>query len=94
MPPAGQLGNVGRNSLRGPGFEDFDFSLFKNTTVLGERQVQFRVEFFNVLNRPNFEFRLAQIFDSNGNYVPINAEPQSPTVNPAREIQFGLKFVF
>ena len=94
MPPAGQLGNVGRNSLRGPGFEDFDFSLFKNTTVLGERQVQFRIEFFNVLNRPNFEFRLAQIFDSNGNYVPINAEPQSPTVNPAREIQFGLKFVF
>ena len=94
MPPAGELGNVGRNTLRGPGFEDFDFSIFKNTTVRGERQIQFRAEFFNVLNRPNFEFRLAQILDSNGNLVPINAIPQAPTVNAARQIQFGLKFTY
>ena len=57
VPPEGTLGNVGRDSLRGPRFVDWDFSLNKDTKIkwLGEGgALQFRAEFFNVLNHPNF----------------------------------------
>jgi Carboxypeptidase regulatory-like domain/TonB dependent receptor/TonB-dependent Receptor Plug Domain len=95
FPKAGELGNVGRNTLRGPGLEDFDFSLFKNTNVRGERlKVQFRAEFFNILNTSNFEFRMVRIFNKNGAFVPANAAAQAPTVNTSRQIQFGLKFIY
>src|ERR1700722_19491514 len=52
-----QLGNVGRNSLTGPGLMDFDFSVVKNTRVprISEAfNVQFRLDVFNIFNHPNF----------------------------------------
>ena len=95
VPKAGELGNVGRNTLRGPGLEDFDVSLFKSTNVHGERmKVQFRAELFNVLNHPNFVFREPAIFNSNGAALPVNAAAESPTVATSRQIQLGLKFIF
>ncbi len=51
------LGNSRRNSIIGPGLEEFDMSLVKNNRVpkLGETfNVQFRAELFNILNRPNY----------------------------------------
>ncbi|MGH9785994.1 MAG: hypothetical protein ACRD88_17625, partial [Terriglobia bacterium] len=57
VPAAGFLGTAGRNYLRGPGFAALDFSLAKDTPVrfLGENgRLQFRAEFFNILNRANF----------------------------------------
>ena len=48
------FGNLGRNSLRGPDLRQFDFSIFKNTNVGKSLKVQFRAEFFNLFNRPNF----------------------------------------
>ena len=56
-PPAGFLGTAGRNILRGPGLANLDFSLVKNTPIgyLGESgKLEFRAEFFNLLNRANF----------------------------------------
>ena len=50
---AGQFGNEGRNVVRGPGIEDVDFSLFKNFTVTERARLQFRAEFFNLLNHAN-----------------------------------------
>jgi hypothetical protein len=55
--PSTRLGNAGRNSIIGPGLSDFDFSVFKNNPVgrMSESfNVQFRAEFFNVLNHTNF----------------------------------------
>jgi hypothetical protein len=57
--PLGQGGNVPRNYLRGPGLGNWDFSLVKDTKLgfLGEGgNLQFRAEFFNILNRANFDF--------------------------------------
>jgi hypothetical protein len=57
--PLGQGGNVPRNYLRGPGLGSWDFSLVKDTKLgfLGEGgNLQFRAEFFNILNRANFDF--------------------------------------
>ncbi len=54
--PAGFLGNAGRNILRGPHFVNLDFSLGKDTALpfLGEGgKLEFRAEFFNILNRAN-----------------------------------------
>ena len=50
-------GTEGRNYLRGPGFDNLNFSLVKDTAVgfLGEGgKVEFRAEFFNLFNHPNF----------------------------------------
>jgi len=53
-PALGTYGNLGRNQITGPGFEDVDLSLLKNTPLYKERvQMQFRVEMFNVLNHVN-----------------------------------------
>ena len=95
FPKLGELGNLGRNTLRGPGLEDFDFSIFKNTNVLGEKlKAQFRAEFFNLLNRSNFGFGLVDVFNSNGQTLPVNAAVAPPTITKSRQMQFGLKFIW
>src|SRR5262249_59034443 len=55
-PPAnsGFYGNLGRNTLIGPGLGTWDFSAFKTTTLRERLALQFRAEIFNLLNRANF----------------------------------------
>ncbi|HQU93315.1 MAG TPA: TonB-dependent receptor, partial [Pyrinomonadaceae bacterium] len=54
-PPPGRLyGNAGRNLLRGPGFKQVDFSIFKNTKFTETKSLQLRVDIFNLLNWVNF----------------------------------------
>ena len=48
------FGNLGRNSLRGPTFKELNFSIFKNTNLTERVVLQFRAEFFNIFNHPNF----------------------------------------
>ena len=48
----GQFGNMGRNIFRDSGFKTMDFSVFKNFTFKERYGVQFRAEFFNILNHP------------------------------------------
>ena len=57
-------------------------------------KVQFRAEFFNLLNHTNFEAREATIFNSQGQPNLSGAAIQSPTATSSRQIQFGLKFIF
>jgi hypothetical protein len=92
-------GNSGRNTITGPGLMNLDFSVFKNNAIkrISESfNVQFRAEFFNVLNRANFAlppvslFR-TDVFDPTGSVTPIAL---TATANPGREIQFALKFVW
>jgi hypothetical protein len=95
---ANLMGNAGRNTVVGPGLATFDFSLFKNNYIkrISENfNAQFRAEFFNILNRPNFEtpFHNEKLFDSNG--VPIGgAGAVDSTSTTAREIQFALKLIW
>jgi hypothetical protein len=60
----GYYGNVGRNTLIGPGVSTFDFSLFKNTDLAEEVMLQFRAEFFNLFNRANFGTPNISVFGS------------------------------
>ena len=96
------LGNAGRNTLYGPGLKTVDFSVFKNThfSKISETfNVQFRAEFFNILNHPNFaapnflnDFNNS-IFNPDG--TPFaNAGVVGSTSTPSRQIQLGLKLVW
>jgi len=65
LEPVGFEGNVGRNSLIGPGSLTLDFSLVKDTKVkwLGEAgNIQFRTEIFNIMNHPNFAQPQREVF--------------------------------
>ena len=94
FPKAGTLGNLGRNALRGPELQNFDFSLFKNDTMFKERlKIQFRAEAFNILNHANFATKLVTVYTGGGAIVPASAALLS-TKTKSRQIQFGLRFVF
>lgn len=92
LPVAGTYGNVGRSTLIGPGLADVDVSLFKNTAVSERASLQFRAEFFNVLNHANFGTPNATVF-SNGT-ISASAGLVTATATTSRQIQFGLKLIF
>jgi hypothetical protein len=95
FPALGQLGNEGRNIMRVLTFRDLDFTVFKNQNLWGEKlKAQFRVEMFNVLNNTNLTAQMQTLFDGKGNLVSTVGKPLSPTANPARTIQLGLRLMF
>ena len=92
LPPAGFFGNLGKNTLIGPGLATFDFSLNKITRLGESRSLQFRAEFFNFTNHPNFSTPARIVFDSRGRVG--SAGRITSTKTTGRQIQFGLKFLF
>jgi outer membrane receptor protein involved in Fe transport len=92
-------GNAGRNLLTGPGLTNLDFSVFKNQSIkkISESfNVQFRAEFFNIMNHANFAIPpiallRTDIFDGTG-APSATAGVLNSTTTPGREIQFALKF--
>jgi hypothetical protein len=54
IPGTRHFGNMGRNSLRGPSFKEWNFALYKTTALTERLNMQFRADFFNILNHPNF----------------------------------------
>ncbi len=92
FPALGTLGNLGRNTLRGPGLHEFDMSLFKNWPWGHDlRQVQFRLEAFNLFNTVNFQAPKTKIFDGSGHVIPTATQLTSPTATSERQIQLALK---
>jgi carboxypeptidase family protein/TonB-dependent receptor-like protein len=106
-PPSGEqfcsnvLGNTRRNQFYGPGLTTVDFSIFKNTRVpkISETfNVQFRAEFFNILNHTNFigpnflnGSQNNSLFDFNGATLPTALNQTSTS---SRQIQLGLKLIW
>jgi hypothetical protein len=85
-------GNTGVGILYGPGQFDFDATLAKTTRVGGIHEnstLQFRAEFFNLFNHPQFAIPVGLNFGAPGNFGQIT----STSVNP-RLIQLALKYVF
>jgi hypothetical protein len=92
----GFFGTLGSNTVIGPGIAMLDFSLLKRFNVTEGSHLQFRSEFFNLFNRPQFDNPLATPFDNQGRNN-VNVTQQITTTRStltARQIQFGLKFVF
>jgi hypothetical protein len=101
------IGTVGRNVLRGPGFFQWDFSLMKNFSITERTRIQFRSDFFNIFNHPNFAN------PDGGICLAVNAGVCIPNLNfgrstatvatlsggsisngTARQIQLSLKVIF
>jgi hypothetical protein len=92
FPALGTLGNLGRNTLRGPGLHEFAAAVFKNWRWWHDRrQIQFRIEAFNLFNTANFQVPKTKIFDGSGNIIPTATQLTSPTQTPERQIQLGIK---
>ena len=54
IPGTRHYGNLGRDSLHGPSFKEWNFALYKNTAITERFKMQFRADFFNLPNHPNF----------------------------------------
>jgi hypothetical protein len=99
LQPQGTKGNSQRGQLRGPGFATVDFSVVKDTALgfLGEAgRLEFRAEFFNLLNRVNFEWPERRVFTGRAqNEAPTsNAGVINNTLGTSRQVQLALKVVF
>jgi hypothetical protein len=97
------IGNVGRNVLRGPQQSNFDFSIIKRFKIDEVRDVEFRTEFFNVFNHVNFANPISDLSAvPAGGIDAQTGKVLSPgpfgriisTSNNPRIIQFALKFNF
>ena len=102
LQPVGTLGNVGRDSLYGPGFANLDFGLHKNTKLgfLGEAgNIEFRAEIFNLLNHPNLGMPAIATF-AGALTDPVAAAPLSgagqitSTAGTSRQMEFALRISF
>jgi hypothetical protein len=83
----GTFGNVGRNSLRGPGYTSLDLAVFRNVPVSARLRLQLRAEAFNALNHTNFLNPNATV-TAGANFGKILS-----AYDP-RVIQFGVKVLF
>jgi hypothetical protein len=94
-PGTQHFGNLGRNAFTGPSFKQFDFSVAKNTRLREGLSIQWRADFFNVVNHPNFSNPLLPAFSvdflngstpgNNGRgtgSIPITATPDVSGGNP------------
>jgi hypothetical protein len=86
FPAPGTFGNAGRNILDGPGFQNLNASLVKNTALSERFNLQFRAEAFNLFNHPNFNLP--------DNFFPSLSFGRITSARDPRHIQFGLKLLF
>jgi hypothetical protein len=91
-PNSGFYGNLGRDSLIGPGLATWDFSVQKAIRVGEGSMVQFRTEIFNLLNRANFSTPNLIVFTPSG--LSQTAGTVASTSTTARQVQFGLKLLW
>jgi hypothetical protein len=94
-PASGTFGNMGRNTIRGPGIHKWDLALFKNFRIDEHKRLQFRAEAFNAFNHPSFA--------TVGRSLTTTATAVNPTAanfavitdaRDARVLQFALKLNF
>lgn len=97
------MGNLGKNTVRAPGYQDVDLSLSKDTKIFERLNLQFHAEIFKIMNHSNFGVPALNAFTAvgglNGSPAGItgnaaNAGQITSIVGTSRQIQFGVKFLF
>ena len=97
LPAPGTLGNLQRDFLPGPGITTLDYAVMKDTPITERVHLQFRAEFFNLLNHANFALPNANVFiqTPNGGGAPNPTFGKiTATTTSSRQIQFALKLMF
>lgn len=94
IPGTWHFGSLGRNALRGPGYRNVDFSIFKDTPITENVKIQLRAEIFNIFNHPNFSNPLLPSFAADmtssidpvtgrgTGFLPITVTPDVGIGNP------------
>ena len=94
IPGTWHFGSLGRNALRGPGYHNVDFSIFKDTRITEKLKIQLRAEVFNIFNHPNFSNPLLPSFAADmtssidpvtgrgTGFLPITVTPDVGIGNP------------
>jgi hypothetical protein len=103
-PTYGTVGNLSRDTLTGPGYADWDLSLLKSTSLTEQTRLQFRAEFFNILNHTNLQTPNEVVFTSGptqgtaaNQTAPAALSPTAGIITAAstsRQIQLAIKLVF
>ena len=103
---AGRVGTSGRNQYYGPGLENYDFALAKDFTMWaklgGQTRLQFRADFFNLLNHPNFANPVSDLSNANfGKITQTLGTASAPSISTTggaiggpRLIQISLRMRF
>ncbi|HEX8000924.1 MAG TPA: TonB-dependent receptor [Pyrinomonadaceae bacterium] len=86
FPARGTFGNAGRNILEGPGYQNVNASLIKNTALSERFNLQLRAELFNLFNHPNFNLP--------DNFLGSPTFGRITSAREPRHIQFGVKLLF
>ena len=94
LPAAGTYGNIPRNCLIGPAMSELDLSFLKLTRLSERLNLQFRAEFFNILNHTNFGTPNPVVFTSTTDVPSPTAGLVTYTRTTSRQIQFGVKLQF
>ncbi len=87
-----RFGNVGRNTMRGPGVVNLDASLFRTFKVTPRFDLQFRAEGFNVTNTPHFGNPNGNVNSSN--FGKVRSIQTADALGQSREFRFGLRLGF
>lgn len=94
--PSGQINHAplggAPTQVVGPGFHRLDFSLFKQFPITESKTLEFRAEFFNITNHPDFANPTGTTFTTTSTFGQITGTVNSP--NDPRQIQLALKFYF
>ena len=86
VPATGTYGNAGVGFLHAPGINNWDLTLMKNTRIAEKRNLQFRAEFFNAWNHPQFLLPSTEITSASFGTIT--------QARDGRQIQFGLKLYY
>ena len=94
MPPG--FGSAGRNTIVGPGLEDVDLSLYKDTRITERMKAQFRADTFNLFNHPNFgqPNRIVSTAPGNSFGQITSTRAAVGDSGSSRQIQLALKLIF
>jgi Carboxypeptidase regulatory-like domain len=103
-PVYGTIGNLGRDTLTGPGYTDWDLSLLKSTRLSEGTRLQFRAEFFNILNHTNLQTPNEVVYTSGPSQGTTSNQTAAAVLSPtagvvtaaatSRQIQLALKLLF
>jgi hypothetical protein len=93
LPANGTFGNLGRNTFFGPGFKQIDFSLLKDFKIFEKGKLEYRAEFFNVFNHPNFDQPNTTFNTPNFGKI-FNTFGRTLGLGTSRQIQMALRLSF
>jgi hypothetical protein len=93
LKPVTHFGSLGRNVVTGPGFNNVDFSVFKNIKIAESKHLQFRAEVFNLFNHANFGQPGPAVGTATFGRITNTRFPTGDS-GSSRQFQFALKFMF